>query len=100
MSTGDTPMRKVPFVAALVAVSAASALPAAAQYYYGEPPPLVVRPAVPYYYPYYYPPASAEPRPYYRATGQPDPWLSGTRGRMNQGASPNYPEGPGNPRTR
>jgi hypothetical protein len=99
MSTGDTPMRKVTFVAALVAVSAASALPAAAQYYYGEPPPLVVGPPVPYYQ-YYYPPASAEPRPYYRATGQPDPWLSGTRGRMNQGASPNYPEGPGNPRVR
>jgi hypothetical protein len=87
--------------AALIAISAASALPAAAQgYYYGEPPPIVVRPAVPYYYPYYYPPAGAEPRPYYRATGQPDPWLSGTRGRMNQGASPNYPEGPGNPRVR
>jgi hypothetical protein len=99
MSTGDTPMRKMTFAAALVAVSAASALPAAAQYYYGEPPPLVVGPRVPYYE-YYYPPASAEPRPYYRATGQPDPWLSGTRGRMNQGAAPNYPEGPGNPRVR
>ncbi|MEA2841477.1 MAG: hypothetical protein QOF41_2807 [Methylobacteriaceae bacterium] len=84
---------------ALIAMSVAPALPAAAQYYYGEPPPLVVGPPVPYYQ-YYYPPASAEPRPYYRATGQPDPWLSGTRGRMNQGASPNYPEGPGNPRVR
>jgi len=93
-------MRKVIFAAALVVVSTASALPAAAQYYYGEPPPLVVRPAVPYYHPYYYPPAGAEPRPYYRATGQPDPYLSGTRGRMNQGASPVYPEGPGNARTR
>ena len=93
-------MRKVIFAAALIAVSTASGPPAAAQYYYGEPPPLVVRPAVPYYHPYYYPPAGAEPRPYYRATGQPDPWLSGTRGRMNQGASPTYPEGPGNPRVR
>jgi hypothetical protein len=86
--------------AALLTTSLAPALPAAAQYYYGEPPPLVVRPAVPYYYPSYYPPASAEPRPYYRATGQPDPYLSGTRGRMNQGASPVYPEGPGNARVR
>jgi hypothetical protein len=93
-------MRNFTFVAAFAAMTAGSALPAAAQYYYGEPPPLVVRPALPYYDPSYYPPASAEPRPYYRATGQPDPYLSGTRGRMNQGASPVYPEGPGNARTR
>jgi hypothetical protein len=86
-------------LAALTAISAAMTLPAAAQYYY-EAPPLVVGPPVPYWYPSYYPPAGAEPRPYYRATGQPDPWLSGTRGRMNQGASPVYPEGPGNARVR
>jgi hypothetical protein len=85
---------------ALGAIGALMTLPAAAQYYYPEPPPLVVRPPAPYWYPSYYPPASAEPRPYYRATGQPDPYLSGTRGRMNQGASPVYPEGPGNARTR
>jgi hypothetical protein len=84
--------------AALILMSAGMSLPAVAQYY--EAPPLVVGPPVPYWYPSYYPPASAEPRPYYRATGQPDPYLSGTRGRMNQGASPIYPEGSGNPRTR
>jgi hypothetical protein len=90
-------MSKLTLAAAFVAIIAAPALPAAAQgYYYGEPPPLVVRPAVPYYYP----PAGAVPRPYYQDTGQPDPYLSGTRGRMNQGASPIYPEGSGNPRTR
>jgi hypothetical protein len=100
MSSGGKIMRKMSFVAACAAMSAAPALPAAAQYYYGEPPPLVVRPAVPYYYPSYYPPAGAVPRPYYQETGQPDPYLSGTRGRMNQGASPIYPEGSGNPRTR
>ena len=93
-------MRKAIFIAAVTAVTAISAIPAAAQYYYGEPPPLVVGPPVPYWYPSYYPPAGAEPRPYYRATGQPDPYLSGTRGRMNQGASPVYPEGQGNARTR
>jgi hypothetical protein len=86
--------------AALAATGAAMTAPAAAQNYYPEPRPLVVGPPVPYWYPSYYPPASAEPRPYYRATGQPDPYLSGTRGRMNQGASPIYPEGSGNPRTR
>jgi hypothetical protein len=100
MSIGEKPMRKAIFIAAVTAVTAISAIPAAAQYYYGEPPPLVVGPPVPYWYPSYYPPAGAEPRPYYRATGQPDPYLSGTRGRMNQGASPVYPEGPGNARTR
>jgi hypothetical protein len=84
---------------ALGAIGALMPLAAAAQYYYPEPPPLVVGPPVPYYQ-YYYPPAGAEPRPYYRATGQPDPYHSGTRGRMNQGASPVYPEGPGNARTR
>ena len=89
-------MRKSTLIgsAVLIAISAGMSLPAAAQYY--EAPPLVVGPPVPYWYPSYYPPAGAVPRPYYRATGQPDPWLSGTRGRMNQGASPVYPEGPGN----
>src|SRR5947209_20189222 len=100
MSSGGKSMRKVSFAATLLAMSAAPALPVAAQgYYYGEPPPLIVRPAVPYY-PYYYPPAGAVPRPYYQETGQPDPYLSGTAGRTNQGASPIYPEGSGNPRTR
>ncbi|GAC1331465.1 MAG: hypothetical protein NVSMB26_09900 [Beijerinckiaceae bacterium] len=92
-------MKTLLTIAACTAVAAAATLPlpASAQGYYYDDAPIVAGP--PAYYPYY-PYASAEPRPYYRNTGQPDPYLSGTRGRMNQGASPIYPEGSGNPRTR
>ena len=89
-------MRKAIFIAAMTAVTAISAIPAAAQYYYRRATAARRRAAGSVLVSILLSARQARSRGlYYRATGQPDPYLSGTRGRMNQGASPVYPEGRG-----